>query len=550
MKNFFSLMIFTIVFSLFLASCSGGGSSSKDITAFTIGDRVGVISGTDIAITMPYGSSVTSLTPTITVSEDASVSPASGVAQNFTSPVVYTVTAADDSEKAYTVTVTVAASDAKDITAFSISDNVGLFSGTNITVSVPYIADLTTLVPTISITGASVSPASGVAHDFTTAQTYTVTAANGTTKAYSVTVTHLPATQFVFRVVTSVSSETFTLPLIASGSYDMLVDWGDGTTVDNITVWDAASKTHSYATAGTHVISISGTCTKFDFSINPVDAPKVTRVDSFLDLDFALLRFKDCSNLVSIASNMNVLTHLTTAEEMFYGCSSLLSIPAGSFSGSTGIANFIYTFGYCTSLTSIPSGLFDNNTAATSFHATFRECTGLTSIPSGLFDNNVNVVSFNLTFYDCTGLTSIPSGLFNNNTAVTSFNNTFYDCTHLTSIPSGLFDYNTSVTDFSYTFNRCIGLTSIPSHLFDTNLAVTSFNSTFMSCYALATIPHELFRYNTNVTSFASTFRDCEKAQLVIDLFYQASDVTTRFLDQAVNFTNCFESFVLKWKTV
>ncbi len=60
-----------------------------------------------IAVTMPAGTNVTSLTPSITVSDKASVSPASGAAQDFTNPVTYTVTAEDGTQQTYIVTVTV-----------------------------------------------------------------------------------------------------------------------------------------------------------------------------------------------------------------------------------------------------------------------------------------------------------------------------------------------------------------------------------------------------------------------------------------------------------
>ncbi len=63
-----------------------------------------------IALTVPYGTNVTSLTPTIAVSTGATVSPTSGTAQDFTNPVTYTVTAQDTvTTQTYTVTVTVAA---------------------------------------------------------------------------------------------------------------------------------------------------------------------------------------------------------------------------------------------------------------------------------------------------------------------------------------------------------------------------------------------------------------------------------------------------------
>ncbi len=61
-----------------------------------------------IALTVPFGTDVTALVPTI-VHTGVSVSPASGAAQDFTSPVTYTVTAEDTSTQVYLVTVTVAA---------------------------------------------------------------------------------------------------------------------------------------------------------------------------------------------------------------------------------------------------------------------------------------------------------------------------------------------------------------------------------------------------------------------------------------------------------
>ncbi|MEK6753498.1 MAG: hypothetical protein AABZ00_14670, partial [Chloroflexota bacterium] len=64
------------------------------------------IYGTDITVLVPNGTDVTTLVPTISHT-GASVSPNSGVAQDFTNPVIYTVTAEDASTQLYTVTVTV-----------------------------------------------------------------------------------------------------------------------------------------------------------------------------------------------------------------------------------------------------------------------------------------------------------------------------------------------------------------------------------------------------------------------------------------------------------
>jgi len=86
-------------------------SDAKAITAFDFKaldpDVTGVIDEgvKTITLTVPFGTEITALVPTI-VHTGASISPASGTAQDFTSPVTYTVTAEDASTQAYLVTVT------------------------------------------------------------------------------------------------------------------------------------------------------------------------------------------------------------------------------------------------------------------------------------------------------------------------------------------------------------------------------------------------------------------------------------------------------------
>lgn len=85
-------------------------SAEAKITSFVIGSAEGVIdeSAHTVTVEVPSGTEVTALEPTIAVSDDASVSPASGVAQDFTSPVTYTVTAEAGNTQDYAVTVNVA----------------------------------------------------------------------------------------------------------------------------------------------------------------------------------------------------------------------------------------------------------------------------------------------------------------------------------------------------------------------------------------------------------------------------------------------------------
>lgn len=82
-------------------------------------------------------------------------------------------------------------SSSKDITAFSINGVNGTItegSPNTIAVTLPYGTNVTNLSPSITHTGVNVSPASGVPQDFLSSMTYTVTAQDGSTKDYIVTV--------------------------------------------------------------------------------------------------------------------------------------------------------------------------------------------------------------------------------------------------------------------------------------------------------------------------------------------------------------------------
>ena len=100
---------------LISASGSGGGGGSDPvtpatgakITAFSVLGVDGVInqSAGTITVTLPDGTDVTAVAPSVTVTAGAVVSPVPGEVVNLTAPVVYTVTLGEETSR-YTVTVT------------------------------------------------------------------------------------------------------------------------------------------------------------------------------------------------------------------------------------------------------------------------------------------------------------------------------------------------------------------------------------------------------------------------------------------------------------
>lgn len=225
------LIITIVTLAMITLSCSGGGgggsggadtqyprftSGDNDIVNFTFpaskngqltGDVTGIISGTNINLTIPYSAGRSNLIAEFTAnSTDVkvnSVKQESGVTANdFTTPVEYTVTAENGGVKKFTVTVLNASGSEKSITAFSIEGSEGTVNQDTGTISVmlpPHTA-ITSLRASFSTTGKSVNVGDAVqesgvtANDFTSPVSYTVYAMDGTTKTYTVTVTVQPAT--------------------------------------------------------------------------------------------------------------------------------------------------------------------------------------------------------------------------------------------------------------------------------------------------------------------------------------------------------------------
>jgi hypothetical protein len=118
MKKLFTLFFLFILscgsFYIKLKDIDDNGvvlSSEKEILSFSIGEEeleIGTNSiegSVSLCLSLNTQNSLENLTPVITISEGSSISPASGVAQDFTSPVTYTVTAEDGTTEEYVVTV-------------------------------------------------------------------------------------------------------------------------------------------------------------------------------------------------------------------------------------------------------------------------------------------------------------------------------------------------------------------------------------------------------------------------------------------------------------
>ena len=163
-----------------------------------------------VALTVPYPTDVTALVSTFTLSDGATAKvgatdQVSGTTpNNFTSPVTYTLKSQDGTKtQDWIVTVAkTAATTGKDINTFKFEGLTPVVTGVvdltakTVKLEVPNATGVTALIPAITLSpNATVSPVSGVAANFTSPVTFTVTAQDGSTQAWVVTVTKTAAGQ-------------------------------------------------------------------------------------------------------------------------------------------------------------------------------------------------------------------------------------------------------------------------------------------------------------------------------------------------------------------
>lgn len=222
------IVIFFVALGCWYLSQTSSTTSSQPINTTTIENSAklinsfsflglnpevdGAVDNTNYVINLlvPSGTDLTKLIPTISISDSATISPNAGIAEDFTNPVTYTITAQDGSTQSYVVTVAASSpsqsgdtnstqnSSDKLINSFAFTglnpevDGVIDNNGDTINLTVPIGTDVTNLVPTITFSdGATIYPYSGVAEDFTNPIIYTVTAQDGSIEDYTVTVTML-----------------------------------------------------------------------------------------------------------------------------------------------------------------------------------------------------------------------------------------------------------------------------------------------------------------------------------------------------------------------
>ncbi len=174
-----------------------------------------------------------------------------------------------------------------------------------------------------------------------------------------------------------------TIPTFPGETYNYTVDWGDGTSDSGVT----GDIVHTYATAGTYKVSISGDFPRIYFN-NPSgidsfsDASKLMLVEQWGDLTWSTMNsaFNGCKNLDVNALDSPNLKEVSDLSYMFGRCASLIGNSAFGDWDISGITNMSNLFAGASSFNN--EGVITWNTSnVTNMSNTFNG--------SGVFNQNI-----------------------------------------------------------------------------------------------------------------------------------------------------------------
>jgi uncharacterized lipoprotein YddW (UPF0748 family) len=214
-------LLIAILFT-FLTSCEDWfktGSSENKILQIAVKEDPDAVINIDsvlntISIAVKSTVPVNAITINLAVSPKSVVTPVSGTKLDFTNPVKYTVIAENGDKREYTISVNNLSGEKKIIsasvaTALTDIKYNAVVAANTVSILVPYGIDLSKLkIDAVLSPGAVANPAFGTENNYSSPVVHTITAANGTKTAYTVTVTNSPQETAVRAVwVTNVASE-------------------------------------------------------------------------------------------------------------------------------------------------------------------------------------------------------------------------------------------------------------------------------------------------------------------------------------------------------
>jgi len=270
----------------------------------------------------------------------------------------------------------------------------------------------------------------------------------------------------------SSASNQISLPLESLGTYNFTVNWGDGSQ-DNITSWNQAEVTHTYAVSGIYTLSITGAITGFVFN-STGDRDKLISVSSWgiLKLGNSNNYFSGCSNLdLSSTTDILDLSGTTNMDFMFAFCTSITTINNINLWNIGGVTTMVDTFTGSTS--------FNDDISAWDVSSVVN----MNSMFSGATSFNQSIDSWNVS--SVTIFTSMFSGATAFNKPLNSWN--VANATQMDNMFSLAINFNQALSSWDVSNVQDMGSMFFSANAFNQNINswnvsnVTDFSNMFRS---------------------------------------------------------------------
>lgn len=227
---------------------------------------------------------------------------------------------------------------------------------------------------------------------------------------------------FIFKITTTTSPQTFTIPCHFSGTFNATVDYGDGTGSQTVTAYNDSNLTHSFATAGQYTITIDGTFPNIRFVNDATSAALVDEVVDLGDVGWLMLYggFEGCTNLTAFNTGTANTANNMFVQMMFKDCTNLTTLDFTNFNTSnSNVTGFDRMFQGCESITTLDLSSFDTSNVTNMFLMFYR-CLNLTTLDVSSFDTS-SVTDMRLMFYR-TNLTDLDIKHFDVSSVITASN--------------------------------------------------------------------------------------------------------------------------------
>ena len=339
---------------------------------------------------------------------------------------------------------------------------------------------------------------------------------------------------------------TNTVAFTVTGNH--VVDWGDGSALENVNSNVQAQHTYNYDNIPSNTECTRG-YRQVRIIITPQSGQNITNLQfgkkhtsvvfgrvasQWLDINiggtelttFQFSGTNSYPNLLEKAKAVQSTNKCTSMSSMFSNCISIQSLNLSSFNTSS-VTNMINMFNSCYSLQYLNLISF-NTSAVTNMANMFNSCYSLQSINLSSF-NTAAVTNMSIMFYYCSSLQSLNLSSFNT-VSVTNMSNMFNSCYSLQYL--NLSSFNTSaVTNMSYMFNNCYSLQSL--NLSNTNVGAVTSISNFVN-FATGTVSLIKCRIPQAKWSFSVANNPLSASELNL-LFGDLATVT----GQTITITGC-----------